>query len=207
MSGPIWWVPGIVCADVLLAATRPDRVQALGRALPSPPRPWSPTTVGRGRTYVEAERAMLERWGTEGWARVYVALNAGVLGGAGARRATSASSRGSAGGSARPTWRWSSHLAGDGRPRRPAGPAGADADNRLRGGELVRAGGRIAARAAPRSQYYLPGGTMEVEHFGPMNDADRLFVGAERAPVGWTRRRPPSCSPTSWAVRARGFGR
>ena len=72
------------CApNVLLAATQPDRVQALVWALPSPRSgvepgyPW-----GADATYMEAERVLLERWGTEGWARDYVALNAGVLGGA-----------------------------------------------------------------------------------------------------------------------------
>ena len=176
------------CApNVLLAATRPDRVQALVWALPSPRSGLEPDYPwGADATYVEAERVLLERWGTEGWARDYVALNAGVLGGAWStesyvRFLARVSRRTCTPDVAMELARiW---LETDVRDVLPALQApmltidfGVESQREL--------AAYIAARAPRTEQYYLPGGTMEVEHFEAMHDAIRRFVGAERAPVG-----------------------
>ena len=170
-----------------LAATRPDRVQALVWALPSPrsgPEPGYPW--GADATYMEAERVLLERWGTEGWGRDYVALNAAVLGGAGStesyvRFLARISRRTGTPDAAMELARiWLETDVRDVLPARQAPMLTIDF------GLEASASWRHTSRRARRapSQYYLPGDTMEVEHFGPMHDAIRRFVGAERAPVG-----------------------
>ena len=69
--------------NALLAATHPRRVQSLvwiyptPRTTAAPDYPW-----GVGPEYVERDLAILEHWGTPGWAREFFELNAGVLGGA-----------------------------------------------------------------------------------------------------------------------------
>jgi class 3 adenylate cyclase len=176
------------CApNVLLAATRPDRVQALVWALPSPRSGLEPDYPwGADATYMETEHVLLERWGTEGWARDYVALNAEVLGG---------------------TWSTESYVRFLARvSRRTCTPDVAMELARIWletdvrdvlpavqapmltmdfGVESQRELAAYIAELAPRTeQYYLPGDTMEVEHFEAMHDAIRRFVGAERAPVG-----------------------
>ena len=176
------------CApNVLLAATRPDRVQALVWALPSPRSgvepgyPW-----GADASYLEAERALLERWGTEGWARDYVALNADVLGGAWSMESYATFLARVSRRTCTPDvamdlaqiW-----LETDVRDVLPAvqAPMLTIDFGEERARELAA---YIAARAPRIESYYLPGDTMEVEHFGAMHDAIRRFVGAERAPIG-----------------------
>ena len=69
--------------NVLLAATRPERVRALVWVLPNPrSAPDDGYRWGVDDDYLVKEQALVERWGTLGWAREYVALNADVLGGA-----------------------------------------------------------------------------------------------------------------------------
>ena len=177
------------CApNVLLAATRPDRVQALVWALPSPRSTLEPDYPwGADATYVEAERVAAGAVGDGGL-------------GAGLRRAE----RRRAGrrlehGELRPLPRARqpadlharrgdgacTDLAGDGRPRRPAGRPGAHAHDRLRRGERARAGGlHRDARAAHASSTTCPAARWRSSTSRPMHDAIRRFVGAERAPVG-----------------------
>ena len=176
------------CApNVLLAASQPDRVQALVWALPSPRSgvepdyPW-----GADATYMEAERVLLERWGTEGWARDHVALNAGVLGGAWStesyvRFLARVSRRTCTPDVAMELARiWLETDVRDVLPAIQAPMLTIDF-----GGESARELAAYIAALAPRTEsYFLPGGTMEVEHFEQMHDAIRRFVGAERAPVG-----------------------
>ena len=173
--------------NVLLAATRPDRVQALVWAMPVPrsgPEPDYPWGVDA--TYVAAERALLERWGTEGWARDYVALNADVLGGAWStesyvRFLARISRRTCTPDVAMELAQiWLETDVRDVLPAVQAPMLTIDFDE-----ESVRElAAYVSARVPHSEHYYLPGGTMEVEHFGPIHDAIRRFVGAERAPVG-----------------------
>jgi hypothetical protein len=176
------------CApNVLLAATRPDRVQALVWAMPVPrsgPEPDYPWGVDA--TYVAAERALLDRWGTEGWARDYVALNAEVLGGAWStesyiRFLARVSRRTCTPDVAMELAQiWLETDVRDVLPAVQAPMLTIDFDE-----ESVRELAAYISARVPRSEhYYLPGDTMEVEHFGPIHDAIRRFVGAERAPVG-----------------------
>jgi hypothetical protein len=137
-------------------------------------------------TYVEAERALLERWGTVGWARDYVALNADVLGGAWSTESyihfiARASRRTCTPDVAMELARiW---LETDVRDVLPAVQAPMLTISFDEESERELAA-YIGARAPRTEQYYLPGGAIEVEDFGPMHDAIRRFVGAERAPVG-----------------------
>jgi class 3 adenylate cyclase len=171
--------------NVLLAATRPERVQALVWAIPVPRSapdddyPW-----GVDDAYLETERALLERWGTEAWAREYLALNAGVLGGAWStesyvRFMTRVSRRTCTPDVAKELARiW---LETDVRDVLPAVQAPMLMLSYPDEADLLA---YIAARMHRTETYLLPGATMEFEDFPPMHDAIRRFVGAERAPVG-----------------------
>jgi class 3 adenylate cyclase len=171
--------------NALLAATRPERVQALVWALPVP----SPTSDegypwGVDDDYLVKERAIVERWGTEGWAREFVELNANWLGGAWSTESyvhflARASRRTCTPDVAKELTRiW---LETDVRDVLPAIQAPmlmlSYADER----DLLA---YIADRMQRTETYLLPGDTMEFEDFPPMHDAIRRFVGAERAPVG-----------------------
>jgi class 3 adenylate cyclase/pimeloyl-ACP methyl ester carboxylesterase len=171
--------------NVLLAATLPERVQALVWALPSPRSapdegyPW-----GVPDEYLNKEAALLERWGTLGWAQDYVALNAEVLGGAFStesyiRFLARASRRTCTPDVAKELARiW---LETDVRDVLPAVQAPMLMMSYPNERDLLA---YIAERMQRTEPYLLPGDTMEFEDFAPMHDAIRRFVGAERAPVG-----------------------
>jgi class 3 adenylate cyclase len=134
--------------------------------------------------YLVKERAIVERWGTEGWAREFVELNANWLGGAWSTESyvhflARASRRTCTPDVAKELARiW---LETDVRDVLPAIQAPmlmlSYADER----DLLA---YIADRMQRTETYLLPGDTMEFEDFPPMHDAIRRFVGAERAPVG-----------------------
>ena len=171
--------------NVLLAATRPERVQALVWALPIPSSAsdegyrW-----GVDDGYVAKEQALLERWGTEAWARDFVELNADVLGGAFStesyiRFLARASRRTCTPDVAKELARiW---LETDVRDVLPAVQAPMLMLNYADERDLLA---YIADRMQRTETYLLPGTTLELEDFPPMHDAIRRFVGAERAPVG-----------------------
>ena len=173
--------------NVLLAATRPDRVEALVWAMPTPrsgPEPGYPWGVDA--TYVDAERAITERWGTEGWAREFIALNAGVMGGAWSTESyvqflARASRRTCTPDVAMELARiWLETDVRDVLPAVQAPMLTIDF-----GDESSRAlAAYIAERAPLTEHYFLPRDTLDFEDFGPLHDAIRRFVGAERAPVG-----------------------
>jgi class 3 adenylate cyclase len=172
-------------ANVLLAATRPDRVQALVWAFPMPSStsdeayPW-----GIDDAYLAREREIIERWGTEGWARDYVTLNAEVLAGAWStesfvRFLARVSRRTCTPDVAKELARiW---LETDVRDVLPAVQAPTLLMNYADERDLLD---YIAARVPRTETYLMPGTAMEFEDFPPMHDAIRRFVGAERAPVG-----------------------
>ncbi len=171
--------------NVLLAATRPERVRALVRALPIPSSAsdegyrW-----GVDDGYLAKEQALLERWGTEGWAREFVELNADVLGGAFStesyiRFLARVSRRTCTPDVAKELARiW---LETDVRDVLPAVQAPMLMLNYADERDLLA---YIADRMQRTETYLLPGTTLEFEDFPPMHDAIRRFVGAERAPIG-----------------------
>ena len=150
-------------------------------------REWSPATRGaRTRPTWRPSEPFLERWGTEGWARDYVALNADVMGGAWStesyvRFLARVSRRTCTPDVAMELARiWLETDVRDVLPAIQAPMLTIDF-----GEESARElAAYIAARAPRTEQYFLPGGTMGVEDFEAMHDAIRRFVGAERAPVG-----------------------
>ena len=171
--------------NVLLAATRPERVRALVWVLPNPrSAPDEGYRWGVDDDYLVKEQALVERWGTLGWAREYVALNADVLGGAWSsesyiRFLARASRRTCTPDVAKELARiW---LETDVRDVLPAVQAPmlmlTHADER----DLLA---YIAERMQRTETFLLSGTTVEFEDLPPMHDAIRRFVGAERAPVG-----------------------
>jgi class 3 adenylate cyclase len=171
--------------NVLLAATRPERVRALVWVLPNPrSAPDDGYRWGVDEDYLIKEQALVERWGTLGWAREYVALNADVLGGAWStesyiRFLARASRRTCTPDVAKELARiW---LETDVRDVLPAVQAPM---LMLTHDDERDLAAYIAERMQRTETYLLPGTTVEFEDLPPMHDAIRRFVGAERAPVG-----------------------
>ena len=174
-------------ANALLAATYPDRVQALLWMTPVPRTtttsdyPW-----GVGPEYVEREQEILERWGTSRWAREFVEMNSMVMGGPWAseeyiRFITRASRRTCTPDVAKELSRiWYDT---DIRGILPTIQApmllvtSEDADDLELAGSI--------AEQVPRAEIRtFPGPYLEIEDFASIHSAIRRFIGAERPPLG-----------------------
>jgi class 3 adenylate cyclase len=174
-------------ANALLAATYPDRVQALvwmepaPRTTATPDYPW-----GVDPEYVARDQEIVERWGTSRWAREFVELNALVMGGPWGseeyiRFITRASRRTCTPDVAKELTRvWYDT---DVRGVLPAIQAPmllvtSESDDDL---ELARS----VAERVPRAEIVtFPGPYLELEDFDPIHAAIRRFIGAERPPLG-----------------------
>ena len=173
--------------NALLAATYPDRVQALVWVNPAPrTTPTSDYPWGVGPEYVEREREILERWGTMQWAREFVELNSMVMGGPWAteeyiRFVASASRRTCTPDVAKELTRvWYDT---DVRGVIPAIQAPmllvSTADD-----EDVAVARSIADRVPHAEILTFPGPYIELEDLAPIHAAIRRFIGAERSPLG-----------------------
>jgi pimeloyl-ACP methyl ester carboxylesterase len=172
--------------NVLLAATQPERVQAVvwvhpvPRTLQEPGYPW-----GVEGAYVEAERELLHRWGTDGWARDFVALNADVMRGPFAsesyiRFIARASRRTCTPDVAAELARiWQETDVRDVLPAVQVPLLLVDFDDEHCRGLL-----RYLADLAPGTETHFIPEALEVEDFAPMHDAFRRFLGVERPAVG-----------------------
>ncbi len=173
--------------NALLAATYPDRVQAIVWVNPAPrTTPTSDYPWGVGPEYVEREREILERWGTMQWAREFVELNSMVMGGPWAteeyiRFVASASRRTCTPDVAKELTRvWYDT---DVRGVIPAIQAPmllvSTADD-----EDVAVARSIADRVPHAEILTFPGPYIELEDLAPIHAAIRRFIGAERSPLG-----------------------
>jgi class 3 adenylate cyclase len=172
--------------NVLLAATSPERVQAvvwghpIPRTLNEPGYPW-----GVEEAYLEADRELLQRWGTEGWARDFVALNADVMRGPFAsesyiRFVARASRRTCTPDVAIELARiWNDTDVRDVLPAVQAPLLMIDFDNEHCRGLL-----RYLADRAPRTETHFIPESLVMEDLALMHDAIRRFLGVERPAVG-----------------------
>lgn len=173
--------------NALLAATYPERVQAIvwvgpaPRTTVAPDYPW-----GVGPEYVEREHEILERWGTLRWALEFIELNSMVMGGPWAtdeyaRFITRASRRTCTPDVAKELTRvWYDT---DVRGVLPTIQApmllvtSSDGDDRA----IARS---IVERVPHAEATTFPGAYIALEDIGSIHTAIRRFIGAERAPLG-----------------------
>jgi len=174
-------------ANALLAATYPDRVQALLWIMPAPRTTATPDYPwGVDPEYVAREQEIVERWGTLQWAREFVELNSMVMGG---------------------PWGSEEYIRFIARAsRRTCTPDVAKELTRIwydtdvrgvlptiqapmllvapKGGEDLELAHSVAERIPRAEIETFPGPYLELEDFGPIHAAIRRFIGAERPPLG-----------------------
>ena len=173
--------------NALLAATYPERVQALVWIYPAPRTTAAPDFPwGVGPDYVRRELEILERWGTERWAREFIELNSMVMGGPWGsedylRFITSASRRTCTPDVAKELSRiWYDTDVRGVLPtiQAPMLLVTSEADDDL---GLAHS---IAAQIPHAEIATFPGPYLEFEDFDPILAAIRRFIGAERPPLG-----------------------
>ena len=173
--------------NALLAATYPERVQALVWVYPAPRTTAAPDFPwGVGPEYQEREREILAGWGTTRWAREFIELNANVMGGPWGsedyvRFLTSASRRTCTPDVAKELSRiWYDTDVRGVLPtiQAPMLLVTSEADDDL---GLARS---IAAQIPRAEIATFPGPYLELEDFDPIHAAIRRFIGAQRPPLG-----------------------